>query len=215
MKKLVSIFLIMILALFLASPASALIMTSASGAMNSADYGYTFVISETDDANIFTASLTNTSDDALIDRLLFNMDAELGTDFNISVMSPDWTFKSPESKSSIQFDYYGDANGDRIAPGGFLVFEFIFNTSFVFPDDPFAIWTGTSGVLGVGTGGGEDFGQVAVSFQGIGGDEYSEDDSDLLASNWSAQPVPEPSTIVLLGLGLVGLAGVGRKKIKG
>jgi hypothetical protein len=31
----------------------------------------------------------------------------------------------------------------------------------------------------------------------------------------TTKPVPEPSTIVLMGLGLVGLAGLGRKKIKG
>ena len=30
----------------------------------------------------------------------------------------------------------------------------------------------------------------------------------------TTSPVPEPSTIVLMGLGLVGLAGYGRKKIK-
>jgi hypothetical protein len=36
---------------------------------------------------------------------------------------------------------------------------------------------------------------------------------DVRADNYSANVVPEPSTALLLGFGLIGLAGYGRKKI--
>jgi len=37
---------------------------------------------------------------------------------------------------------------------------------------------------------------------------------NLLVQNSSSAPVPEPTTMLLFGAGLIGLAGVGRKKIK-
>ena len=213
MKKINVIFLVSLILLFGVINANA-ITTSASGSLFGDTYSYEFSIIATSDPLIYSATFENTSSsslaDALIDKLAFNMDAGLINDFSITNVNPVWDFYA--GSGGIQFDYVGERTtpDTRLGPGDVLSFDFLFDSEFTFPTDPFALWTGIGGSAGTGIGGGDDFGQVAVSFQQLGS---RGEGSDLLASNWTAQPVPEPGTIVLMGIGLVGLAGAGRKRL--
>ena len=100
---------------------------------------------------------------------------------------------------------------DRLGVGSALTFDFIFNTAV-----DTSIWTAGDGSFGTGIGGGEDYGNMVVSFQSLGIDgEYS----DLVAGQgpggWATvQEVPEPMPLALMGIGLIGLGIVTRRNRK-
>lgn len=56
-------------------------------------------------------------------------------------------------------------------------------------------------------------GSVTVGLAGLGGDFRIE--KSILAVNYQPAPVPEPGTLILLGSGLLGVAGCARRKKQG
>jgi hypothetical protein len=221
MKKGAFLLLMSLLAMVAFSPNlfALSISTSGSGDSFGDTYSYEFLINDNNDQfdGIFDATLTNTSEsqyEPLIWRLGFNLadpDPTLGEDFFIDNASPNWVFRQI-SRGGIQFDYTGDTIGDpgnRLLPGQALTFRMRFtNNDYI--TRGFEIFTGGEESSGTGFGGGEDIGRIAVGFQQLG---LNGEGSDLLASSgYTAAPVPEPSTILLMGFGLLGLVAVGRQK---
>ena len=218
--------------------------TGCDSAAGGSDYGFVFRISDTvadslsptapdhsghgDTSKIFHATLLNTSspsttasDDPLIDLLAFNINATLGSDFTINNISPNWTFDAA-SGGGVQFDYLGEnaTPGDRIGPNEALIFDIEFSDSFALPADPFLVWTDTNSVGGSGIGGGQDIGQLAISFQALRDSTGATvaNESDLLAGNWSRSgggppaSVPLPAPLFLIAMGVLAVSWTARKQ---
>lgn len=193
-------------------------------------YGYVFTIDDGGDvtdktfnAELFNSSIAGADNGPKIDEFAFNINAAMPGDFEITNISPNWTFVTTIGQggqySNVDFDYVGSADspGEKLEPGESLTFDFVFKDSFVLPTNPFTLWTGTLEDSGGAFGGGDDSGQVAVSFQTL-----VNGDSDLLASNWGGggnggggggsgtNPIPGP--LALLGIGVIGFVASQRRR---
>jgi hypothetical protein len=197
------------------------ISASGSGSEDGETYSFLFTITqEASHPDIFDAVLSNTSNSSQtsgrIDLLAFNIDAIMGSNFAITYDNPDWSFASGGGSGYNYFDYTGSTgySSRMLDPGESLTFKFDFVGSFVLPSDPYTLWTDTSESNGryLPDGSRWDYGQVAVHFNHLG--DWNNDCATITA-NWDphSNPVPEPSTVILLGVGLIGFLIAGRKAV--
>ena len=71
-------------------------------------------------------------------------------------------------------------------------------------DGPWTYWSWTA----------TESGDYTLKFGVANAGDYSYDSYALFDATASATPIPEPTTLLLLGSGLIGLAGIGRRKFK-
>lgn len=121
----------------------------------------------------------------IVDNLLNNT-------FELEYIGPDWSFTVNGNYDPIENTYDIISPFTRILPDGKL--QRLDSLSFTL-DTPITLY-GESLI----------FHSIPVDTGWI--------EIGTIASNYTGNPVPEPATILLLGSGLVGLAGFGRKKFK-
>jgi hypothetical protein len=195
------------------------------------DYGFNFKIDGTGSTtnSIYVATLLNTSPSgsgAVIDSFFFNLNPDLllGTDFSITGVNPT-TWEVRLAGGGVQFDYEGDTGtppspSDRIGAEDDLTFNIVLLKDLTLPFGYTSLldyFLNAETSSGAGAGGGDDSGEVAVSFQTLG---TNGNDSDLLVAFWKTEngggggggDLPEPGVLFLMGAGLLGLGMARRRK---
>jgi hypothetical protein len=122
----------------------------------------------------------------------------------------DWTYEPDilythlldSATVGVQFRTDNEGGGDHFASQGVLIGTW---------SDPYGDWTHrTTKTFVIGS---SNFDWLADGNFGFGIDPDCHYYNDGVVAKIETRPVPEPSTMLLLGFGLIGLTGFGRKKL--